>query len=425
VEQQHVGRGGERGWVRGWLGGGSEEGWEGVCSRGLSLRRRGQLNGCEGRVGGESSGVCPCPCESGVGHDTHRQPVSTVRHLCQPHAQPVGPTSADTPPHARSGNPIRRHMARRVLRELSRLPLAICSTSVESVHSFGGLGTGAAAALGRRRGDEGVRRPWGLASAGVARYVCFTHEPGRRDDLKPYRACRGGRTLLGLRFSWLAEPLVMGRMGRGMAGDGKPQKPFKASDYNVIEIDDHLARVDGYGKEGFLVNGVEYHGSLLMYGSMSLVWSARTPADITVDRCAPRLQLPSADPLPCDHGTNACPSVGTEPVCLHVSDSYCAACARSLSLFLAVRPCPGPWSFLLHRTRWWLPRCPAAGVACSLSHAYAGRVLEGGHVLYSDAQNANRTGYREIAHAAVSGRPPISLSRIVARTEGYAYVART
>jgi uncharacterized protein len=66
---------------------------------------------------------------------------------------------------------------------------------------------------------------------------------------------------------------------------GKPKKPFDVSDYDIIQVDDNVVRVDGYGKEGFLVNGVEYYGSMLMYGSTSLVWSPRRPEDITVDRC--------------------------------------------------------------------------------------------------------------------------------------------
>ena len=68
----------------------------------------------------------------------------------------------------------------------------------------------------------------------------------------------------------------------------KPKKPFDYSEYDIIQLDDNVVRVDGYGKEGFLVNGVEYHGSMLMYGSMSLVWSPRRPEDITVDRCVLR-----------------------------------------------------------------------------------------------------------------------------------------
>jgi hypothetical protein len=45
---------------------------------------------------------------------------------------------------------------------------------------------------------------------------------------------------------------------------------------------------------------------------------------------------------------------------------------------------------------------------------------------YSDAKVANRNGRDfgwEIAHAAVSGRPSISLDAIVARTEGYTHAA--
>jgi hypothetical protein len=43
----------------------------------------------------------------------------------------------------------------------------------------------------------------------------------------------------------------------------------------------------------------------------------------------------------------------------------------------------------------------------------------------SDAKVANRTGrVQEIAHAAVSRLPPISLTRIVARTEGYTHAAK-
>jgi hypothetical protein len=48
-------------------------------------------------------------------------------------------------------------------------------------------------------------------------------------------------------------------------------------------------------------------------------------------------------------------------------------------------------------------------------------------VAYSDAKVANRNGRVfgwEIAHAAVSRRPPISLDKIEARTEGYTYGAK-
>jgi hypothetical protein len=55
------------------------------------------------------------------------------------------------------------------------------------------------------------------------------------------------------------------------------------------------------------------------------------------------------------------------------------------------------------------------------------RVIVGDrHRTYSDEQVANRNvgdfGW-EIAHEAVSRRPPISLDTIVARTEGYTYAA--
>jgi hypothetical protein len=48
-------------------------------------------------------------------------------------------------------------------------------------------------------------------------------------------------------------------------------------------------------------------------------------------------------------------------------------------------------------------------------------------VCYSDGTVANRNGGDfgwEVAHEAVSRRPPISLCTIVARTEGYTYAAK-
>jgi hypothetical protein len=44
--------------------------------------------------------------------------------------------------------------------------------------------------------------------------------------------------------------------------------------------------------------------------------------------------------------------------------------------------------------------------------------------VYSDSNVANRTVWVGVVHAAVSRRPLIPFSRMVARTEGYTYAAK-
>lgn len=58
------------------------------------------------------------------------------------------------------------------------------------------------------------------------------------------------------------------------------------SDFNLVENDDSLVRVDGAGSEGFLVNNVHVGGSIIAYKTLWMMWKAKRMEDVTPESLA-------------------------------------------------------------------------------------------------------------------------------------------
>jgi len=87
-----------------------------------------------------------------------------------------------------------------------------------------------------------------------------------------------------------------------------PRRGFAISpeDFDLLVNDEHLARVDGYGENGFLVNGVEYHSPIVCFGKLTFAWHVNTIEDINLDSLAIiNLLKPAPDVVIFGTGTSA------------------------------------------------------------------------------------------------------------------------
>lgn len=76
-------------------------------------------------------------------------------------------------------------------------------------------------------------------------------------------------------------------------------------DFQVISVDEHIARIDGYGKKGFLVNGIEYHSAIICYGSLTFAWHVKNLKEVTKESLAVLdLIKPAPDILVLGSGAN-------------------------------------------------------------------------------------------------------------------------
>mmetsp|Transcript_13684 Transcript_13684/g.23152 ORF Transcript_13684/g.23152 Transcript_13684/m.23152 type:complete len:228 (+) Transcript_13684:151-834(+) len=58
------------------------------------------------------------------------------------------------------------------------------------------------------------------------------------------------------------------------------------NNFDLLTTDEHLARIDGYGENGFLVNGVEYHTPILCFGKLTFAWHVSSLNDVNMDSLA-------------------------------------------------------------------------------------------------------------------------------------------
>eukprot|EP00238_Polyblepharides_amylifera_P003142 CAMPEP_0196591436 /NCGR_PEP_ID=MMETSP1081-20130531/69605_1 /TAXON_ID=36882 /ORGANISM="Pyramimonas amylifera, Strain CCMP720" /LENGTH=191 /DNA_ID=CAMNT_0041914797 /DNA_START=232 /DNA_END=807 /DNA_ORIENTATION=+ len=77
-----------------------------------------------------------------------------------------------------------------------------------------------------------------------------------------------------------AKPLVF---QRGLAGEVSLAHP---TDFDMLRKEENFTSIDGYGKDGFLINNVEYWCSVMCSNKIAFQWKIVSPKDITVESLA-------------------------------------------------------------------------------------------------------------------------------------------
>lgn len=60
----------------------------------------------------------------------------------------------------------------------------------------------------------------------------------------------------------------------------------KTEDFQLLQDEEGVARIEGYSEEGFLVNSVEVEGSVICYQNLFLMWNVNEWKEVTSDTLA-------------------------------------------------------------------------------------------------------------------------------------------
>eukprot|EP00894_Picocystis_sp_ML_P005337 jgi/Pico_ML_1/55854/g1484.t1 len=61
---------------------------------------------------------------------------------------------------------------------------------------------------------------------------------------------------------------------------------FSQEDFQLLQDEEGVARIEGYSEEGFLINSVEVEGSVICYQNLFLMWNVNEWKEVTPDTLA-------------------------------------------------------------------------------------------------------------------------------------------